>query len=59
MKSTGDADLWKNRLSEGVSIKLMHDETFNVIVNHLDASNQLLFRDKIKSKQNLMCELKP
>ena len=57
-KSTVDADLWKNRLEEAISIKVMHDETLNVKVNHLDASNQLLFRDKIKSKQKLICELR-
>ena len=46
------------RLEEAILIKVMHDETFNLIVNHLDASNQLLFRDKIKSKLKLICELR-
>ena len=56
--STNDADLWKNRLEEAILIQVIHDETFNVIVNHLDASNQFLFRDQIKSKQKLICELR-
>ena len=54
-KLTNDADLWKSRLEEAILIKVIHDETFELIVKHLDASNQLLFKDKIKSKQKLIC----
>ena len=36
----------------------MHDEFFNMIVNHINASNNYVFRDGVKTKQKLICELR-
>eukprot|EP00091_Calanus_sinicus_P012250 TRINITY_DN27754_c0_g1_i1.p1 TRINITY_DN27754_c0_g1~~TRINITY_DN27754_c0_g1_i1.p1 ORF type:complete len:154 (-),score=14.96 TRINITY_DN27754_c0_g1_i1:47-508(-) len=57
-KSTNNADPFKSRLDEAILIKVMHEETYNVIMNHFEASNQLVFNKMLKSKQKLICELR-
>jgi len=57
-KPMNDVDQWKTRLQEALAIKVMHDESLNMIVNHLETNNQHLFRDQIKLKQKLICEIR-
>merc|ERR1719244_2257209 len=55
---SNEATSWKIKLEEAIIIKDMHDKTLNMIVNNLDSKNQSLFRERLKLKQKIICEIR-
>jgi len=58
LNSSNNANPWKVRLEEAIMIKDMHDETFHLILNQLDASNQCVLKDGLELKRKLICEIR-
>jgi len=55
---SNEATSWKVKLEEAIIIKDMHDKKLEMLVNNLDLKNQSLFRERLKLKEKIICEIR-